>query len=306
MVSSSHEALHQIFQKDPTLLTKALQKVLHVPFPEPREFAALNVDLTEIEPVERRVDTLLRAETDEGTYLLVVESQGKVDDRKRGSWPYYLSYLYEKYRCEPVLIVITQSSRTERWAARPIRLGFPGWESLTVRPLVLGPDNVPVIADEKQAELDVPLAVLSAMTHGRGPQAPAILESLAAALRTIDPDSAAVFVQFVDSCLTDPQAKQMWRDLMTAVQYFWRHPLAEQVREEGREQGLEQGLEQGREEGRAEAKAEMVLRVLEWRGIPVPDSVRECVSTCTDLGQLEVWAQRAVHATDAAELFDTE
>ncbi|MGW3142220.1 hypothetical protein [Streptomyces sp. NPDC001139] len=88
MVGSSHEALHRIFQKDPTLLTKALQKVLHVPFPEPREIAALNVDLTEIEPVERRVDTLLRAETDEGTYLLVVESQGKVDERKRGSRRY--------------------------------------------------------------------------------------------------------------------------------------------------------------------------------------------------------------------------
>ncbi|MGW7239984.1 hypothetical protein [Streptomyces sp. NPDC054804] len=52
---------------------------------------------------------------------------------------------------------------------------------------------------------------------------------------------------------------------MTAIQYFWRHPLAEQVREEGRE------------EGRAEARAEMILRILEWRGIPVSDAVRELV-----------------------------
>ncbi len=217
-----------------------------------------------------------------------------------------MSYLYEKYRCESVLIVITQSSATARWASRPIRLGFPGWHSLTVRPLVLGPDNVPVITDERQAERDVPLAVLSAMTHGRGPRAAAILESLASALRTIDPDSAAVFVQFIDSCLTDPQAKQMWRDLMTAIQYFWRHPLAEQVREEGREEGMEQGLEQGLEQGRTEAKAEMVLHILEWRGIPVPDAVRERVNACTDLDRLEVWAQRAVHATDATELFAEE
>ncbi|ANP54922.1 hypothetical protein J2Z21_003642 [Streptomyces griseochromogenes] len=100
MVGSSHEALHRIFQKDPALLTRALQSVLQVPFPEPREIAALNVDLTKIEPVERRVDTLLRAETDEGTYLLVVESQGKVDDRKRGSWPYYLSH--RATRCRSV------------------------------------------------------------------------------------------------------------------------------------------------------------------------------------------------------------
>ena len=82
---------------------------------------------------------------------------------------------------------------------------------------------------------------------------------------------------------------------MTAIQYFWRHPLAEQVREEGREQGLE--------EGRAEAKAEMVLHILEWRGIPVPDTVRERVNACTDLDQLETWAQRAVHALEATELF---
>jgi hypothetical protein len=294
MVGSSHEALHRIFQKDPELLTRTLQRVLHVPFPRPTEIAALNVDLTEIEPVERRVDTLLRAKTDEGTYLLVVESQGKTDERKRGSWPYYLSYLCEKYRCEPVLIVITQSSATAKWASRPIRLGFPGWHSLTVRPLVLGPDNVPVIADEKQAEADPPLAVLSAMTHGRGPGAVAILESLASALRTIDSDSAAVFAQFVDSCLVDPQAKQMWRKLMTAIQYFWRHPLAEQVREEGREQG------------RIQTQQEMILRVLEWRGIPVSDAVRERVLACADPDQLEVWAQRAVHVTDAAELFATE
>ncbi|MBJ7903574.1 hypothetical protein IF655_09715 [Streptomyces sp. DSM 110735] len=298
MVGSSHEALHRIFQKDPALLTRALQQVLHVPFPEPREIAALNVDLTEIEPVERRVDTLLRAETDDGTYLLVVESQGKIDERKRGSWPYYLSYLYEKYRCEPVLIVITQNTATARWAARPIHLGFPGWDSLTVRPLVLGPDNVPVITDERQAERDVPLAVLSAMTHGRGPKAAPILESLATALKTIDPDSAAVFVQFVDSCLADPQAKQMWRDLMTAIQYFWRHPLAEQVREEGREQGLE--------EGRIAAQRDMILRALECRAVPVPDDVRDRVNACGNLDQLDTWFQRAVQATKAADLFVEE
>ncbi|MFF9125793.1 hypothetical protein ACF09J_21220 [Streptomyces sp. NPDC014889] len=287
MVSSSHEALHRVFQKDPALLTRAFQRVLRVPFPEPRDFAVLNADLTEIEPVERRVDTLMRVETDEGAYLLVVEAQGKKDEDKRSSWPYYLAYLYAKYRCEPVLIVITQSSATARWAARPIRLGVPGWHSLTVRPLVLGPENVPLIADEKEAERDVSLAVLSAMTHGRGPQAAAILEPLAAALRTIDAESAAVFVQFVDSCLADPQAKEIWRDLMTAIHYFFRHPVAEQVREEGR----------------VEESVEMTLRILEWRGVPVPEAVRERVLACTDREQLRTWAQRAVHAASAEDLF---
>ncbi|MEU6556201.1 hypothetical protein ABZ915_39020 [Streptomyces sp. NPDC046915] len=98
-------------------------------------------------------------------------------------------------------------------------------------------------------------------------------------------------MQFVDSCLADPQAQQMWRDLMTAMQYFWRHPLAEQVRQEGREEGVEQ------------ERASMVLRILQWRGIDVPESIRERVTSCTDLDRLEVLAQRAVHASAAADLF---
>ncbi|MEU3280390.1 hypothetical protein [Streptomyces antibioticus] len=298
MVGSSHEALHRIFQKDPELLTRALQEVLQVPFPRPYDFAAMNVDLTEIEPVERRVDTLLRAETDEGSYVLVVESQGERDDRKRGSWPYCLSYLYEKYRCEPVLIVVTQSRATARWASQPIHLGVRETPSLTVRPFVLGSENVPLIATEQEARQDVPLAVLSAMTHGRGRKAPAILESLAAALKDVDRDNAAVFVQFVDSCLTDPQAQQMWRDLMTAMQYFWRHPLAQEVREQGREQG--------REEGRAQERAQAILRTLKWRQIDVPDAVRDRILASTDFDELGTWLDRAYEVDTAHDLFSEE
>ncbi|CAM5678121.1 Rpn family recombination-promoting nuclease/putative transposase OS=Streptomyces tendae OX=1932 GN=GUR47_17925 PE=4 SV=1 [Streptomyces tendae] len=37
MVGSSHEALHWVFQKDPALLTRRIQRVLTAcPFPEPR------------------------------------------------------------------------------------------------------------------------------------------------------------------------------------------------------------------------------------------------------------------------------
>lgn len=287
MVSSSHEALHHFGQKDTAGLIRNFQRLFHVPFPEPCGFTVLNTDLTEIEPVERRVDSLVRVNTEEGDYLLVLESQGKKDERKRGSWPYYLSYLYEEYRCEPVLIVMTQSSSTARWAAQPIRFGLPGWSSLVVRPMVLGPDNVPVITDEKDAAQDVSLAVLSAITHGKGPRAAAILGPLAAALETIDPASAALLVQLVTSGLVDSQAKEIWRDLMAPVNYFFRHPVAEQVRDEGR----------------VEERIEMTLKILELRGLPVPDSVRLRVRACSDLDQLKIWSERAVHVADAEDLF---
>lgn len=50
----------------------------------------------------------------------------------------------------------------------------------------------------------------------------------------------------------------------------------------------------------------MILRTLEWRGIPVPDSVRERVEECTDLARLETWAQRALRVTEPTELFTDE
>ncbi|MFI6039411.1 hypothetical protein ACIBBD_35880 [Streptomyces sp. NPDC051315] len=81
---------------------------------------------------------------------------------------------------------------------------------------------------------------------------------------------------------------------MTTMQYFWRHPLAQEVRE------------QGREEGRIAERAEMTLRILEWRGIPVPDTVRARVEACTDLDRLTAWSERAVRATIAEDLFADE
>lgn len=88
-----------------------------------------------------------------------------------------------------------------------------------------------------------------------------------------------------------------------AIQYFWRHPLAEQVREEGRKEGLEQAREQWRKEVRVQGMRDAILFVLRSRGIPVPQAVRDRVNACTDLGQLDTWGRRAVHATDAGELF---
>lgn len=190
------------------------------------------------------------------------------------------------------MIVLTQSTSTARWAARPIRLGLPGWHSLTVRPLVLSPENVPLIADEADAQRDVFLAAFSTMIHGKGPGAAAILKPLAAALAITDTDSAGMLAQFVESCLVDDRARQIWKELMMPVNYFFRHEVAEKTREEGRE------------EGRLEDRALMVLRILEWRGIDVPDAVRVRVEGCSDMDQLTVWARRAVQVSAAAQLFD--
>ncbi|MDQ0788677.1 hypothetical protein [Streptomyces sp. B3I8] len=68
MVSSPHEAMHRIFREDPELFARALPRA-GIPFPEPTAIQPLDTDLTEIKPLDRRVDTLFRFDTaDSGSY----------------------------------------------------------------------------------------------------------------------------------------------------------------------------------------------------------------------------------------------
>ncbi len=141
MVTSSHEAMHRLFQEDPAVFARAFDR-LGIPFPHPVQTSLLSPDLTEMRPLERRLDTLLQIEAADGSsYLLAIESQGKKDPRKLGSWAYYASYLYSKYNKPPVLLVVCQDESTARWAETPFHIGLPYWRTVTVRPLALGPHS---------------------------------------------------------------------------------------------------------------------------------------------------------------------
>lgn len=124
MVSSSHEAMHRIFQEDPGIFARTF-RTLGIPFPAPTAVSLLPTDLTEIQPLERRVDSLLRIDTADGSsYLLAVEAQGKKDPDKPGNWAYYLAHLYAKYRLPPVLLITCQDPGTAHWAGSPIIIGL--------------------------------------------------------------------------------------------------------------------------------------------------------------------------------------
>lgn len=147
MVSSSHEAMHRIFQDHPELFSR-VSEVLGVDFSPPTSVTVLPNDLTETSPVERRVDTLLRLETeDDEPLLLAIESQGKKDPEKPASWAYYASFLLTKYRLQPMLLVVCQDRATAEWAEQPVSFGPRQWPVLILRPLVAGPHNMPVITD---------------------------------------------------------------------------------------------------------------------------------------------------------------
>ncbi|MFD9001877.1 hypothetical protein ACFV0T_13030 [Streptomyces sp. NPDC059582] len=287
MVSSSHEAMHRIFQEDPGVFARTF-RALDLPFPDPVAVSLMPTDLTETRPTERRVDTLLKIDTASGeSHLLIVEAQGKKDPGKPASWAYYVAHLYAKYGIPPVLLVTCQDRATAAWAAKPFAIGPAQWPALTLRALVLGPHNVPTITDPSAAARDIPLATLSAVTHGKEPNAPAILKALATALKTVDEETARIFAELTELGLGTCPAAETWRQLMSVDLSFFRSETSQRLRAEGR----------------AEGRAEDILLILTTRGIEVPEHVRERIAECTDLDTLRSWLTNALTAETAEDLF---
>ncbi|MEV0847821.1 hypothetical protein AB0J21_18455 [Streptomyces sp. NPDC049954] len=292
MVSAPHEAMHRVFQQDPTLYARVF-RTLGLSVEEPVAVSLLPTDLTENSPLERRVDTLLKVEGKEadGSFLLAVEAQGKKDHAKPDAWAYYVTYLRSKYALPTVLMVVCQSRATAAWAAEPRHMGTPEWPTITLRPLVVGPHNMPVITDPDRARTDIPLTVLSAVTHAADPDVDAILKALSTALRDVSEDQANTFVELTAQGLGRGRAAHQWRNLVAADLSFYTSPLSQEIRDEGRV------------EGRVSDRAEAVLALLARRGVDIPEAARTRVSACQDYDTLVRWFDRAVTARAADEIF---
>ncbi|WP_189320854.1 hypothetical protein [Streptomyces flaveus] len=293
MVNSPHEAMHRIFQEYPGLFT-GVSKVLGLPFIQPTSVTVLPTDLTEIQPVERRVDTLLRFDGAE-PMLLAVEAQSAKDPNKPASWAYYLSFLYTKYKIPPVLLVVCQDRTTAEWAAQPVPIGPRWWAALTVHPLVAGPHNMPLITDPEEARADLALATLSAITHAKDPDVGGILKALSTALQDVPEAVADPIIEFTAQGLgANRRAGELWRNLVAVDLSFYKSYISEEIRDEGRVQGRVQG------------RAEDILLVLAARGLDVPDEIRERIIGCDDPDLLRLWLTRAVTAPSAEEIFMEE
>ncbi len=306
MVKPPHEAMHRIFQHDPGLFSR-VSRFLGVDLPRPVGATPLPTDLTETSLVERRVDTLLKFETaEQGDFLLAIEAQGKRDPDKPASWAYYTAYLWTKYRLPTALLVVCQDHATAKWAQRAVSSGPPQMPTLTLRPVVAGPHNMPVITDPEEARADLVLASLAAITHAAEPAVNAILKALSTALRDVPEDIADPIVEFTAQGLGKHPAKHLWRNLVAVDLSFYKSYLVEEIREEARAEARAEGLTEGRAEGLTEGCAEGVLLVLEQRGLEVSEDVRGRVTGCADPDVLRLWLARAVTASKAEEIFSGE
>lgn len=280
-----------------------------IAFPQHTVIEPLDTDFTEIRPLERRVDSFFRVRVadEEGGFVLAVEAQSAPDPDKHKSWPYYLAYMYAKYRLPPFLVVVCKDKATASWAAEPIRVGHGFHTSMLVFPLVIGPGNLSAITDPDEAAGDIPLAVFSALAHAKDPGLPAILEALAPTVADKEARSKADtgtdaggnvgaepvdWAEFVEVGLGDGPGRKYWRHLMAT--YRPNFPGSNTI------------VEESWLKGRAEGRAEDILHILDMRGIEVSGSVRQRVTDCTDLEVLRTWLDRSLTVASGEELFAGE
>ncbi|WP_189214811.1 MULTISPECIES: hypothetical protein [Streptomyces] len=320
MVTSTHETSHRIFQDHPEVLAPVFE-ALGLPPPLKAVIEALTPDATEIRPLERRVDTVLKVEPSEGDgFLLAIEAQTKRAPDKGANWAYYVSYLHAKFDLPVLLVTVCRNRSTATWAAGPFECRVGPWATQVTRPFVLGPDTVPRITDESEVAREPALATLSAVVHSESKDIAPILELLARGMRSFDKATATYWSEWVDIGLEDTPARETWRELAKMVITYFpgRGTIYEEAYLDGKAKGEAEGLAKGEAaglakgeaaglaKGEARGEAKGVLRILELRGLPVSDDLRRRITTCTDLFRMDDWLNRAGTVERAEDLFDEE
>ena len=117
-----------------------------------------------------------------------------------------------------------------------------------------------------------------------------------ARLARLDASRATDYTLFILNAVPDSVRQALKEALMSSATRLGLH-------DEFVDRFLEQGRAEGLAEGEARGEARMLLHILSRRGLEVPPEVRQRVLSCTDTGQLEAWADRAVTAVSVQEVF---
>lgn len=156
---------------------------------------------------------------------------------------------------------------------------------------MIGPQQVPEVADEGQARAMPELAVLSVIAHGAGPRATAVGRAALTAAASLDEERAALYADFVLAYLGEAARRALEAE-MGLENYEFQSDFAKRF------------IAKGRAEGRAEGRVDALLAVLEARGLHPSDEERARIEECSDLEQLQHWIQRSINATTVEDIFE--
>lgn len=271
LVSVPHEAIVDLFRVRPTLAFELLASVRAVS-PSAQVVGEVHeANLGEVAPPEYRAD-LVVALSGGVELVVVVEVQLQKNGDKRFAWPVYGAVAGARHRKAAALLVVTMDRGVARWAERPIEVG-PGF---VLRPIVLGPEQVPVITDVELARLNPEIAVLSVMAHGEEPIGAAIALAAAEVAISLDGGRPKLYLDLILDSL-GPVARLALEQVMIQN---WQ-PRSDFIKRLDAE-----ALARGRLEG----ERLLLLRLLRRRFGDLPAEVEARVAAAS-AEQVEVWGE---------------
>ncbi len=307
MPTLEHNGLVEMFRENPSLAPHFLGLLFHIDVPPHASVRVADSTLDQLIPVEFRADLVLelRDTQDRVVFAIVLEVQRDQQPRKKYAWPVYVAVARAERECAAVVLVIATDPAVAAWAAEKIDLGMG---LAVLQPLVLGPATVPVITDPAVAEREVELTILSAMTHGNGPDGLAVVQTALDALGRLDREHAAVYFQIIGDVLREPmrralEALVMERQTEGKIEF---PPFAQRIFERGVQEGELKGLREGElkglREGELKALRETLLRLLSRAGITLGEDDRSRIQACTDPATLDRWIENVLGAKTAGEV----
>ncbi len=289
MPSHKHQSLTKLLTESPTLVPVLVRDLLGLEVPESFELLPSPETVRELKYPEYSADgTVLIHQGDEATReAFIVEVQLRPDDDKHATWPLYVAGVHLRLGCPATLVVITDDEDTAAWSATPIDLGRG---RMVLRPLVIGPSQIPQHLDQPRARELPELAVLAVITHGEKAGAEQLGRTALAAsedLATTDPIRATLYADLILAYLSEAARKALEDDMGVSTDAYISDFAKRYV-----------------SQGRSEGEAQALLLVLESRGLAVSDEARARIIACTDIEQLDAWLSRAATADSVDAIFD--
>jgi hypothetical protein len=299
MPSPLHEQLVELLRHRPALAAELLCRATGLRL-DPETLAAARTgaqSFAQLEPPEYRADLVVELGAPRTSLAIIVEVQLGIDDEKRGSWPQYVAALWGRLRCPVRLLAVTVDPGVAAWCAEPIDIG-----AMQLRPVVVGPREIPKITDAEAARAAPELAVLSALAHAAGSEGLAICKGAAQAVVSQRLPTRYACIDLMLSRL--PEAARRALEEWMSQSYEYQSELFRRLVAQGKAEGKAEGEAKGKAEGEAKGKAEAILAVLAARGLAVPEPLAARLRGCRDLAVLDRWLRRAVVVGSTDELLE--
>ena len=279
----SHEGPLDLVREHPEIAVEFVRGTAGITLPGQLAVSLAPTDMSAVVPVQYLADMVVLiadAATGEAALAVIIEPQLRDSETKRYSWPVYVTTARRVARCPAAVLVVICPDPAEAAKCRQlIRTGHPGFD---LAPVVIDSGGPPGQDGNGDPYLTIFAASMGGIDMASEPGARRVLDAMASP-QVSEPDRLRMTTIILR--LASDAARQILEAMMTTSEY--EKTFIERI--------FDQGI--------TEEKAAGVLRILDARGIAASQEQRQRVTGCTDTAQLDLWFNRAITASTAAEVF---